>query len=198
MVAGGGDDLIVAAAGDGDDTYFGDEIGGGNGIDTLDFSAITARLTVDLGNGLGGRGSAASSQSGSDTLWSIENIATGSGSDVITASDAVNVMEGGTGNDTFRFLSTVGADGDTILDFQPGDRLDLSAIDADASQAGNQSFTLANGGSFTTAGQLTVTYETRADGEYTIVKGNVDAATDAEFQINLKGSHNLTANSFIV
>ena len=198
VVAGGGDDLIVAAAGDGDDTYFGDEIGGGNGIDTLDFSAITASLTVDLGNGLGGRGSAASSQSGSDTLWSIENIATGSGSDVITASDAVNVMEGGTGNDTFRFLSTVGADGDTILDFQPGDRLDLSAIDADASQAGNQSFTLANGGSFTTAGQLTVTYETRADGEYTIVKGNVDAATDAEFQINLKGSHNLTANSFIV
>ncbi|WP_336814251.1 peroxidase family protein [Bosea sp. MMO-172] len=198
VVAGGGDDLIVAAVGDGDDTYFGDEIDGGNGSDTLDFSAITANLTVDLGNGLGGRGSAASSQSGSDTLWSVENVATGSGSDVITASDAVNVMEGGTGNDTFRFLSTVGADGDTILDFQPGDRLDLSAIDADASQAGNQSFTLANGGSFTTAAQLTVTYETRADGEYTIVKGNVDAATDAEFQINLKGSHNLTANSFIV
>lgn len=198
VVAGGGDDLIVAAAGDGDDTYFGDEIDGGNGADTLDLAAITANLTVDLGNGLGGRGSAASSQSGTDTLWSIENVATGSGSDTITASDAVNVMEGGTGNDTFRFLSTVGADGDTILDFQPGDRLDLSAIDADASQAGNQSFTLANGGSFTTAAQLTVTYETRADGEYTIVKGNVDAATDAEFQINLKGSHNLTANSFIV
>lgn len=198
VVAGGGDDLIVAAVGDGDDTYFGGEIDGGNGIDTLDFSAITANLTVDLGNGLGGRGSAASSQSGSDTLWSIENVATGSGSDVITASDAVNVMEGGTGNDTFRFLSAVGAEGDTILDFQPGDRLDLSAIDADAGQAGNQSFTLANGGSFTTAGQLTVTYETRGDGEYTIVKGNVDAATDAEFQINLKGSHNLTASSFIV
>lgn len=198
VVAGGGDDRIIAATGDGDDTYFGDEIDGGNGTDTLDLSAITANLTIDLGNGLGGRGSAASSQSGSDTLWSIENVATGSGSDVITSSDAVNVMEGGTGNDTFRFLSTVGADGDTILDFQPGDRLDLSAIDADASQAGNQSFTLANGGSFTTTAQLTVTYETRADGEYTIVKGNVDAATDAEFQINLKGSHNLTANSFIV
>lgn len=198
VVAGGGDDLIVAAAGDGDDTYFGDEVDGGSGADTLDFSAITANLAVDLGNGLGGRGSAASSQSGTDTLWSIENVATGTGSDTITASDAVNMMEGGTGNDTFRFLSTVGADGDTILDFQPGDRLDLSAIDADASQAGNQSFTLANGGSFTTTAQLTVTYETRADGEYTIVKGNVDAATDAEFQINLKGSHNLTANSFIV
>ncbi|WP_306226554.1 peroxidase family protein [Bosea beijingensis] len=198
VVAGAGDDRIIGAPGDGDDTYFGDEIDGGTGIDTLDFSTITANLTVDLGNGLNGRGSAASSQSGTDTLWSIENVATGSGSDVITASDAVNVMEGGTGNDTFRFLSTVGADGDTILDFQPGDRLDLSAIDADAGQAGNQSFTLVNGGSFTTAAQLTVTYETRVDGEYTIVKGNVDGATDAEFQINLKGSHNLTANSFTV
>lgn len=198
VLGGSGNDQIVAATGDGDDTYFGDESDGGTGTDTLDYSAITANLSVDLGNGLNGRGSAASSLSGSDTLWSIENVATGSGSDTITASDAVNVMEGGTGNDTFRFLSTVGADGDTILDFQPGDRLDLSAVDADASQAGNQSFTLANGGSFSSAAQLSVTYETRADGVYTVVKGNVDAATDAEFQINLKGSHNLTPNSFIV
>ena len=198
VVAGAGDDLIVGAAGDGDDTYFGDEIDGGTGNDTLDLSAITANLTVDLGNGLNGRGSAASSQSGTDTLRGIENVATGSGNDTITASEAVNAMEGGTGNDTFRFLSTTGADGDTILDFQPGDRLDLSAIDADVSQTGNQSFTLANGANSTASAQLTVTYETRADGEYTIVKGNVDAATDAEFQINLKGSHNLTAGNFIV
>ncbi|MBN9314139.1 MAG: M10 family metallopeptidase C-terminal domain-containing protein [Devosia sp.] len=198
VVAGAGADLFIGAAGDGDDTYFGDEIDGGVGSDTLDFSAITANLTVDLGNGLLGRGSAASSQSGSDTLWSIENVSTGSGNDTITASNAVNVIEGGSGNDTFRFLSTTGADGDTILDFQPGDRLDLSAIDANAGQAGNQSFTLVNGGGFTASAQLSVTYETRADGEYTIVKGSVDAATDAEFQISLKGSHNLTANSFIV
>ena len=198
VVAGAGADLIIGAAGDGDDTYFGDEIDGGTGSDTLDFSAITANLAVDLGNGLLGRGSAASSQSGSDTLWSIENVSTGSGNDTITASNAVNVIEGGSGNDTFRFLSTTGADGDTILDFQPGDRLDLSAIDANAGQAGNQSFTLVNGGGFTASAQLSVTYETRADGEYTIVKGSVDAATDAEFQISLKGSHNLTANSFIV
>ncbi len=45
---------------------------------------------------------------------------TGSGDDVITASKAVNVMDGGTGEDTFRFLSTADADGDTIVGFQPG------------------------------------------------------------------------------
>ncbi|MFN3670800.1 MAG: peroxidase family protein [Bosea sp. (in: a-proteobacteria)] len=197
VVAGAGDDLIVGAKSDGDDVYFGDEMDGGTGVDTLDLSAITANLTVDLGNGLGGRGSASSSQSGLDTLWGVENVATGSGADTITASVAVNVMEGGAGADSFRFLSKEAADGDTILDFEPGDRLDLSGIDANAGAAGNQSFTLlASGQGFSTAAQLSVTYETRADGDYTVVSGNVDGATDAEFQINLKGSHALTGANF--
>jgi Ca2+-binding RTX toxin-like protein len=196
VVAGGGDDLIVGEAGDGNDTYFGDNLGGGNGTDTLDLSAITANLTVDLGNGLLGRGNASSSQSGTDTLWSIENVATGSGDDTITASSAVNVIEGGAGDDTFRFLNADAADGDTILDFEPGDRLDLSGIDANTALAGNQSFTLVAGADFTATAQLAVAYETRADGDYTIVKGNVDAGTDEEFRIELKGSHTLTGTNF--
>lgn len=195
VVAGGGDDRIAGAVGDGDDTYFGDNIGGGNGTDTLDLSAITANLTVDLGNGLLGRGSASSSQSGTDTLWSIENVATGSGSDTITASNALNVIEGGAGDDTFRFLSAEGADGDTILDFEPGDRLDLSGIDADSGLAGNQSFTLVNG-PLTGAGQVAVSYEIRTDGEYTIVSGSLDANADEEFRIDLKGNHTLTGSNF--
>lgn len=196
VVAGAGNDVIVGAVGDGNDVYFGDDSDGGSGIDTLDLSAITANLTVDLGNGLLGRGSAVSTQSGSDTLWSIENVATGSGNDTITASVAVNVMEGGAGNDTFRFLSKEAADGDTILDFQPGDKLDLSGIDANAALAGNQSFTLTSGPAFTATAQLVVAYETRADGDYTVVKGNVDGDADADFQINLKGSHTLTGSNF--
>ena len=195
VVAGAGDDVIVGEQGDGNDTYFGDDIGGGAGNDTLDLSAITANLTVDLGNGLLGRGSAYSTQSGSDVLWGIENVATGAGDDTITASNAVNVMEGGAGNDTFRFLSTAAADGDTILDFEPGDRLDLSGIDANTGQGGNQSFTLVNG-PLTGAAQLAVTYETRQDGDYTIVSGSVDANSDEEFRIELKGSHNLNAGNF--
>ncbi len=195
VVAGAGDDVIVGEQGDGNDTYFGDDIGGGSGNDTLDLSAITANLTVDLGNGLLGRGSAYSTQSGSDVLWGIENVATGAGDDTITASSAVNVMEGGAGNDTFRFLSIAAADGDTILDFEPGDRLDLSGIDANTGQGGNQSFTLVNG-PLSGAAQLAVTYETRQDGDYTIVSGSVDANSDEEFRIELKGSHNLNAGNF--
>lgn len=197
VIAGSDDDLIIGTVGDGNDTYFGDDsdIGGGTGTDTLDLSAITANLTVDLGNGLLGRGSASSTQSGSDTLWSIENVATGSGDDTITASNAVNVIEGGTGNDTFRFLSAEGADGDTILDFQPGDRLDLGGIDANGAQAGNQAFTLVNG-PLTGAAQVAVSFETREDGEYTIVSGSLDANPDEEFRIDLKGNHTLTGGNF--
>ncbi len=196
VVGGAGNDVIVGEVGDGNDAYYGDGTDGGAGTDTLDLSAITANLTVDLGNGLLGRGSASSSQSGTDSLWNIENVATGSGNDTITASNAVNVMEGGTGNDTFRFLSKEGADGDTILGFEPGDRLDVSGIDANAAVAGNQAFTLVPGADFTATAQLVVTYETRADGDYTIVKGNVDAATDTDFRIELKGSHTLTSDNF--
>ena len=70
------------------------------------------------------------SQSGVDKLVGIENVVTGSGNDVITASNAVNVMDGGAGNDIYRFLSAAGANNDTIVGFQPGDKIDLSAIDA--------------------------------------------------------------------
>ncbi|PZR94843.1 MAG: calcium-binding protein [Stutzerimonas stutzeri] len=195
VVGGAGDDLILASVGDGNDTYHGDDLAGGAGIDTLDMSAISAAITVDLGSGLLGRGSAVSAQSGHDTLWGIENVATGSGDDTITASSAVNVMEGGAGNDVFRFTSVQAADGDTILDFEPGDRLDLSAIDADAGVAGNQGFTIASGSQFTASAQLLVTYETRADGDYTIVSGNVNGDPEADFQISLKGSHTLSPSN---
>ncbi|RXT55619.1 hypothetical protein B6S44_09420 [Bosea sp. Tri-44] len=195
---GAGNDLFVGEVGDGNDTYYGDEIDGGNGVDTLDLSAISANLTVDLGNGMLGRGSAVSSQSGSDTLWHIENVATGSGNDTITAGHAVNVMEGGAGDDVFRFTDVESADGDTILDFQLGDLVDLSGIDANGAVAGNQNFTLLNGSAFTAAAQLMVSYEERDGVAYTIVSGNVSGDAAEEFRIELKGSHNLTASNFVL
>ena len=145
VFGGAGDDLIVAEAGDGNDVYFGDEGGGGTGIDTLDMSAATANVTVNLGSGALSNGTASSSQTGNDTIWGIENVNTGSGNDTITASNAVNVMNGGAGDDTFKFTSTTAANGDTIVGFEPGDRIDLTAIDANVGAAGDQSFTLVNG-----------------------------------------------------
>lgn len=188
---GEGDDLFVAEAGDGDDTYYGDA-----GSDTLDMAAITANLTVDLGSGFMGRGSASSSQSGSDTLWNVENVVTGSGADTITANGAVNVIDGGAGNDTFRFLSEADADGDTIVGFQPGDKIDFGGIDANNSAAGNQSFTLVAASTLSSAAQLIVTHETREDGDYTVVQGSVDGDNTAELRLSIKGTHNLTSADF--
>ncbi len=188
---GEGNDTFVTDAGDGDDTYYGDA-----GGDTLDMAAITANLTVDLGNGFSGRGSASSSQSGHDTLWNVENVVTGSGNDTITASAAVNVMDGGAGNDIFRFGSASNADGDTIVSFQPGDKIDLSGIDANNGTGGNEAFTLVTASALSGAAQLIVTHETRADGEYTVVQGSVDGDSSTELRLSIKGTHNLTTSDF--
>ena len=195
VFGGSGNDMIVAEAGDGDDTYYGDDMVGGIGSDTLDMSAITANITADLGTGFMGRGSVSSSQSGSDTIWGVENIVTGSGDDVITASSAANVMDGGAGNDTYRFNSAADANGDTIASFQPGDKIDLSPMDA-MCESGNQSFTLVTGSAFTGAGQVMVTHETREDGDYTVIHGNTDSDATSEFSVSVKGNHDLTNDQF--
>ena len=194
VFGGSGNDLFVAEGGDGNDVYFGDEATGGSGNDTIDYSAVGAAMTVDLG--AGGHGSATSSQSGSDTLWNIENVVTGAGADTLIANTSVNSLSGGAGNDVFKFGSTAAADGDTIVGFQAGDRLDLSGIDANGGSAGNQAFSLVTGAALSGAGKLIVTHETRADGDYTVVQGSVDGDNDAEFRINIAGTHNLTATDF--
>jgi Ca2+-binding RTX toxin-like protein len=191
VFGGAGDDIIVAEVGDGNDVYFGHDGGGGPGSDTLDMSAVTANVTVNLGSGPLSNGTAFSSQTGNDTIWGIENVNTGSGNDTIIASNAVNVMNGGAGNDTYKFTSASAANGDTILGFEAGDRVDLTAIDANLGTAGDQSFALVSG-AFTAAGQLAVTFETRADGDFTVVQGNIDGNADADFTLEIAGHHNLT------
>ncbi len=195
VFGGAGDDVIVASIDDGDDTYYGDDMVGSSGTDTLDMSAITANITADLGTGEMNRGSVQSAQTGSDTIWSIENFIGGSGDDTITASEAVNVMDGGGGSDTFRFESAAAAHGDTIKGFAPGDKIDLSAIDANGCGAGNGTFTLVSG-ALTGTGQLLVLHETREDGDYTVVLGNTTGGDDAEFKLNIKGRHELTSSDF--
>jgi Ca2+-binding RTX toxin-like protein len=185
-----GDDVFVAQVGDGDDVYYGDD-----GSDTLDMSAITANSTVDLGTGALGRGSVSSAETGEDTVWTIENVITGSGDDVITGSGSVNVMVGGDGDNTFRFQSAADADGDIIIGFNPSDKLDLGGIDADPGAAGSQSFTIVSGG-FTGLGQLMITLSEMAGEDVTLVQGMTGDGGPADFTIMVKGAHDLTATDF--
>ncbi|HEV7307043.1 peroxidase family protein [Ensifer sp.] len=188
---GGGDDVVLATKGDGDDSYW-----GGDGNDTLDYSVATGNLKVDLGNGFMGRGHVVGAETGNDTIYGFENVIGGSGHDQITASTAVNIMDGGLGDDVFRFTSVAAADGDTIYGFAPGDRIDFSAIDANTGQAGKQAFTLSSGTTLSGAGQIVVTHETRDGADVTVIRGSVDAGPDAEFSLTLDGTHNLKLADF--
>ena len=76
----------------------------------------------------------------------------------------------------------------------PGDRIDLSGLDANRSTSGDQAFNLA-GGSFL-PGQLKIAYDAGAD--KTVVLGNVDGDVDAEFMVHLSGQVSLTATDFIL
>jgi Ca2+-binding RTX toxin-like protein len=190
VFAGDGNDLIIAEANDGSDTYWGEA-----GTDTLDYAAVSANIEVDLGSGLLGRGQVVIGAE-TDTIYGFENVITGAGNDRIIANASVNAMDGGAGNDTFVFSSVEAANGDTIFNFAPGDKIDLSGIDADHGAAGQQSFVLFATGSFSAAGQLMVTFETHEDGEHTIISGNVDDDTEADFSIDLVGRHLLTGSDF--
>ena len=101
--AGAGNDTVYAAAGDGDDAYHGD-----GGVDTLDFEAISANLTVHLG--APGGGSASSAQTGFDTLDGFEIVRGGAGNDRITGNASANSLNGGAGGD----ILTGGAGADAI------------------------------------------------------------------------------------
>jgi hypothetical protein len=43
---------------------------------------------------------------------------------------------------------------------------------------------------------LAVSFETRSDGEYTLVQGNIDGGPGADFKISIEGHHDLTNANF--
>ncbi len=184
---GAGDDTVFAALNDGNDVYIGGEGAG----DTLDFSSITADVTVDLGNG--SFGSAASSQTGTDTISGFEDAIGGAGNDTFIANNAQNSFAGGIGDDMFVFNSATAANGDQITDFTSGDKIDLTGIEAANSFGGDGKFDLLGDAAvFTAAGQLIV----RAEGESLRLEGNVDNDLDADFSILISGKSELDSSDF--
>ncbi|MBY3557296.1 hypothetical protein [Rhizobium laguerreae] len=205
LSGGSGDDTLHA--GFGDDFYF-----GGSGTDTYDISILpwgNLRSVIDLLQGV------ATGHYGTDQLSSIENVKGSWGVDTIVASSVRNVMSGGetSSADTFVFRSVAaagkGANADVISDFKFYDSLDIidvSAIDANGTQAGDAAFifageTLNVSGGFgqLARGQIGYRYQTDTNGiEHTIVEGNVNASPEADFQIDLVGRIQLTAGDFLL
>ena len=108
--AGGNDTFVLM----GDNAR--DVIAGGAGVDTADYSAASANLTVTL-NGTAVVAGTGSTSALSDTVNSVENFTGGSGNDTVTGGTAANVLNGGAGNDTLSGMAgTDTLDGGTGID----------------------------------------------------------------------------------
>ena len=98
-------------------------------------------------------------------------------------------MTGGDGADRFdfRLVSDSAFNAyDRITDLADEDVINLSAIDADTTVAGNQAFALAS--AFTgQAGQLTLTYV--ASGNFTVLAADVNGDRIGDFRVILNGDH---------
>ncbi|MGP3699648.1 M10 family metallopeptidase C-terminal domain-containing protein [Rhodobacter sp. NSM] len=177
-----------ATGGSGADRLFGNaaanRLVGGKGADVLYAGAGADRLLGEEGNDrLRGDG-------GTDRLLG------GTGADTLIGGAGQDRLIGQAGADVFVFASMAdagrGAHCDVIVDFVRGaDRIDLSRMDANAAQAGNQDFALIGATAFSgVAGEL------RCAGG--AVLGDVDGDGRADFRIVVRGVGTLGDGDFIL
>lgn len=164
-----------------------DTINGWLGDDQLDGGAGNDQLSGGTGSDLlkGGAGNDA--------------IKGGLGADILIGGAGTDTLTGGAGADTFRFLaspeSAVGNGRDVITDFNhvEGDKIDLSAIDANSNflAFGNQAFTFIGSAAFhNVAGELRFTGG--------IVAGDTNGDGRADFEIRVETHVALVAADFVL
>ncbi|MCJ2180045.1 right-handed parallel beta-helix repeat-containing protein [Novosphingobium album (ex Hu et al. 2023)] len=188
---------------DGHDTFYGmdgndtvqagggnDEIHGGNGDDILKGEDGNDTIFGDAGNDriLGG--------DGNDVIYG------GAGNDRIEGGAGVDILWGGDGKDTFVFREG-DLDGSTkstpeiIGDFSraQGERINLSALDANVLTSADDSFSFIGTHDFTgKAGQLR--YE--VSGGNTYIAGDTNGDGIADFHLELLGVTSLTSSDLIL
>jgi Ca2+-binding RTX toxin-like protein len=213
---GAGNDTLYGRAGD--DALKGgagaDHLDGGAGIDRVSYIGATTAVTVDLAAGVGHGGDAEG-----DTYAGIENVNGGTAGDTIIGNATANTLWGNEGNDTlnggggkdvlvggagadsFNFSSVgdsvVGTRADQITDFShaQGDRINLSAIDADTGTGGDQAFILIGSAAYSHhAGELRVV----AAADKTTVAGDIDGDGSSDFHIVLTGIIALAVADFVL
>ena len=122
------------------------------------------------------------------------------GNDKLVGGAGQDILTGGEGNDIFIFTSvddSLPALADIIEDFSKGDKIDLSAIDANIATSKDDAFSKPKmgvqfSGKFTKPGQL---FFDTTDG---ILYGNVDVDGGADFAIELSGITKLIASSLML
>ena len=120
-----------------------------------------------------------------------------SGDDAIYGYDPADPANTDGGNDRLSGLDSVAAGRDTIDDFQQGaDHVDLAAIDADTSAAGDQAFSFIGSAAFShAAAQLRQTGDGAGN---TVIEGDIQGDGVGDFQILLKGAYALQGADFIL
>jgi Ca2+-binding RTX toxin-like protein len=119
----------------------------------------------------------------------------GVGNDTLIGGQGADMLTGGAGADTFVFndISEVGKGAlrDVIYDFSSlqGDKIDLSAFDANLGTAGLDAFTFIGSGDFTGAGQLRFADQ--------VLSGNVSGNAGADFEIHLVGVNAFSAQDLV-
>jgi subtilisin family serine protease/subtilisin-like proprotein convertase family protein len=193
LLGGNGKDLLNGGPGD-------DSIDGGGGVDRLSYASATAAVSIDLSD----TGAQATGGGGSDTLAGIEKLIGSAFGDTLTGDAMRNVLRGEDGADTLdggvfndilvggagidAFLITAvgtvqGARG-SILDLEAGETVDLSALDANSNEAGNDAFEVVT--RFTGAGgELMIRYN--ADDDRTRLIADIDGDKQADFTLFLNG-----------
>ena len=211
-VLNGGKGADIMVGGVGNDTYYVDNADDSvienlsEGTDTvyasvsygLDAGSSIQFLRANSGSGLTLTGNELDNTIvggiGNDTLIG------GSGNDTLQGGSGVDKLTGGIGADKFVFAaladSTVAAP-DTILDFSTAavDKIDLHLMDANASLAGDQAFSLIGTSAFSgVSGQLRYA----ASGANTLVSGDVNGDKAADFAILVNGGHAFSAADFVL
>jgi serralysin len=228
---GAGADSMIGGAGN--DLYFVDNSGdsvvelGGGGTDTVS-SGIGYTLGDNVENLILTGSAADGTGNGLDNVLTGNALSNrlngGAGNDRLAGGDGVDFLTGGAGSDTFvgeinatKVTSKTGAISlDLVLDFQPGDILDLSGIDANAGLAGNQAFTFVGNAAGKGAGELSIQHfgnmnaaenalgmdldgvdgASPFSGPVTVVFGNVDGGAP-DFAMVLVNTQSLNTTDFI-
>lgn len=215
LIGGAGNDRIYGEGGD--DVLIGgigaDTLYGGSGNDTASYEGAKAAVGASLWNRASNTGEAKG-----DVYSSIENLLGSSFSDRLEGNTASNILKGGAGNDRLyggsgadKLYGGTGADTfifkkisestmtvrDMIYDFSrsQGDKINLSAIDADTVSSGDQAFTFVGEKAFTqTAGELRYTH---ANGD-SYIYGDVNGDGRTDFSVRVDKTIDFIKGDFIL